>query len=44
MNRSMVSTVLLFAAMFLPILVYQGVACRSVLGAEIIVTPTCNMQ
>lgn len=44
MNRSRVSTVLLFAAMFLPIFVYQGTACRSVLGAEIIVTPTCDVH
>lgn len=44
MHRSRGSTVLLFAAMLLPILAYQGSACRSALGAEIIVTPTCDVR
>ena len=42
--RSSVATVLLFAAMLIPTLVYQGAACRNALGAEIIVTPTCDVR
>ena len=44
MHRREVSTVLLFATMLIPTLVYQGAACRNALGAEIIVTPTCDVR
>jgi hypothetical protein len=44
MHRSRVSTVLLFAALLLPVLAYQGATCRSAMGAEIIVTPTCDVR
>ena len=44
MHRSTASTILLIAAMLLPTMAYQGAACRKALGAEIIVTPTCDLR
>lgn len=44
MHRSRGSTVLLLAAMLVVIHVCQGTACRSALGAEIIVTPACDVR